>query len=189
MHLSALPFAVQRRTLPGAQSAPEPETRRLQAAPATADDDIRQLLLVPNCALTPRGALQFFLPLAALSLGIAGFCAWHGLWPVLPFAGLELALLAWALGDNLRRGRWSQQITITSARLRIDTRLDGQPVTVEFPRPWARVTLCTSRSWHPSRLLIESSGRACEIGAFLTEEERLALHARLRLLVAGNHGS
>ena len=164
----------------------------MTAPPAPADlaaDEPRHLHLVPNCALTPAGALRFFLPLAALSLGIAGFCAWHGLWPILPFAGLELALLGWALRDSLRRGRWSQVVTITASHVRIGTRLDGNPVEVEFPRPWARVTLCTSRSWHPSRLLIESSGRACEIGAFLTEEERRALHARLSVLVAGNQGS
>ena len=161
----------------------------MTALPAIADDETRQLHLVPNCALSPLGALRFFVPLAALSLGIAGFCAWHGLWPVLPFAGLELALLGWALKDSLRRGRWSQTITITPSHVRIHTRLDGNPVEVEFTRPWARVTLRTSRSWHPSRLLIESSGRSCEVGAFLTEDERRALHARLRVLVAGNTGS
>lgn len=179
---------MQRRTLRA------PENRRyarLTAHPAIAiaEDAVRCLQLVPNCALSPAAALRFFIPLAILSLGIAGFCAWHGFWPVLPFAGLELALLGWALRDSLRRGRWSQLVTITPSHVRIDTRLDGTPEQVEFPRPWARVTLRTSRSWHPSRLLIESSGRACEIGAFLTEEERLSLHVRLRELVAGNQGS
>ena len=145
--------------------------------------------ITPNCSLSPRGARWFFASACAASLSIALPLSLIGYWPILPFAGLELAVLAWALHDSLRRGRWSQVVTITASHVRIGTRLDGNPVEVEFPRPWARVTLCTSRSWHPSRLLIESSGRACEIGAFLTEEERRALHARLSVLVAGNQGS
>ena len=52
-----------------------------------------------------------------------------------------------------------------------------------FPRHWARVRLVRSRGWHPSRLLIESHGRTCEVGGLLTEEERRGLHARLKRLV------
>jgi uncharacterized membrane protein len=36
---------------------------------------------------------------------------------------------------------------------------------------------------HPSRLTIESHGRACEVGRLLTEVERRDLAARLRRLV------
>lgn len=53
-----------------------------------------------------------------------------------------------------------------------------------FPRHWAKVTLRAPRSaLHPSRLLIESHGRACEIGGFLNEEERRGLAARLKQLM------
>lgn len=151
--------------------------------------DWRRLELVPNCSLTPSAALVFFGALCGTSLTIALFLALQGYWPVLPFAGLELALLGWALRASLQRRHWTQVITVTANEVRVDTRLRGQAAEAVFPRPWARVTLRTSRSWHPSRLLIESSGRACEVGAFLTEEERRALHARLKVLVAGNTGS
>jgi hypothetical protein len=45
------------------------------------------------------GPLLFpaFLAIAAVSLGIATAFALAGAWPVLPFAGLELGALAWAL--------------------------------------------------------------------------------------------
>jgi hypothetical protein len=38
-------------------------------------------------------------------------------------------------------------------------------------------------------LTIESSGRACEIGSFLTEEDRCRLAERLRYLVGGMNES
>ena len=49
--------------------------------------------LRPNCSLSPRGARLFVLSLAATTFGIAGFFAWQGYWPVLPFAGFEIGLL------------------------------------------------------------------------------------------------
>jgi uncharacterized membrane protein len=39
------------------------------------------------------------------------------------------------------------------------------------------------RAQHLSRLTIESHGRACEVGRFLTDDERLRLAARLERLV------
>jgi uncharacterized membrane protein len=36
---------------------------------------------------------------------------------------------------------------------------------------------------HPSRLTIESHGRQCELGNFLTEEERRGLALRLQRLI------
>ena len=53
-----------------------------------------------------------------------------------------------------------------------------------FPRHWSRVTLhAPPAALHPSRLLIESHGRACEVGRFLTEDERRSLAVRLKQLV------
>ena len=53
---------------------------------------------------TPASPLFFaILAIAAVSLFIAGAFALAGAWLVLPFAGLELAGLAWALRHAARR--------------------------------------------------------------------------------------
>ncbi len=53
-----------------------------------------------------------------------------------------------------------------------------------FSRNWPEVTLRDPpRRQHPSLLVIESHGRACEVGRFLTEEERIGLAERLQHLV------
>ena len=70
--------------------------------------------ICPNCSLSVQGARLFF--------GIAFVLALKGFWPILPFAGLEMALLAWALGVCLERRFHSQTITVTDADVRIDTR-------------------------------------------------------------------
>ena len=139
--------------------------------------------LIPNYSLTPRQAAGFFASLCFVSFAIAGFFVAQGLWPVLPFAGLEMAVLGWALGASLRRRRYRQTITVTDREVEVVTRDQRGTRTAAFPRHWARVRLVRTRGWHPSRLLIESHGRTCLVGALLTEEERRGLHARLKRLV------
>ena len=57
-------------------------------------------------------------------------------------------------------------------------------VEVVFPRHWARVKLRRPHSrLHPSCLTIESHGRRCEVGSFLTEQERRGLAQRLTRLI------
>ena len=138
----------------------------------------------PNCALSPRGARLFFLSACTPPLLIATFLALRGFWPVLPFAGLELALLAWALHGSLERGHYRQSITVTEDQVSIESSRRGAAQQVVFPRHWARVKLRRPAArLHPSRLVIESHGRQCELGNFLTEEERRGLALRLQRLI------
>ena len=143
----------------------------------------RRIELLPNCSLTPGGAKFFFAGIASVSLTVAGFFVLSGFWPVLPFAGLELALLAWALSASVRRRHWTQTIDFSDAEIVIDTRGPQGSERDVYPRHWASVKLVKSRNWHASRLMLGSHGKAREIGAFLTEEERQALYRRLLALV------
>lgn len=152
----------------------------------TAGDDIRRGLaieLIPNCSLTPWQAAGLFASLSVVSFVIAAIFAARGLWPVLPFAGLEMAVLGWALGESLKRHRYVQTITVSDREVEVVTRDRKGSRTATFPRHWTQVRLVRARSWHPSRLMIESRGRACEVGGLLTEEERRGLHVRLQRLV------
>lgn len=150
---------------------------------AAIDRRARRIELLPHCALTPSQARSFFGLVAATSLTVAAFFVAAGYWPVLPFAGLELALLAFALGSSLRRRHHTQTVEIDEAAVVVTTRGPAGVQKTQFSRHWARVTLHGPQGWRPGRLLIESHGRACEIGAFLTEEERRALGRRLAALV------
>jgi uncharacterized membrane protein len=140
--------------------------------------------ICPNCSLSVRGARLFFGLACIAPFGIAGFLAAKGFWPVLPFAGLEMAVLAWALAVCLERRFHSQTITVTEDDVQIDTRARARSEHVVFPRHWAQVKLRRSAArLHPSRLTIESHGRQCELGSFLTEEERRGLALRLQRVI------
>lgn len=138
----------------------------------------------PNCSLSVRGARCFFAGVCVVPLGLGGVFAVNGFWPILPFAGLEMALLAWALRAALERRFHSQTITVSEADVSIESRASGRSDRVVFPRHWAQVKLRRpAASLHPSRLTIESHGRQCELGSFLTEEERRGLALRLQFLI------
>ena len=140
--------------------------------------------ICPNCSLSARGARLFFGAACIVPCGIALVLALKGFWPILPFAGLEMAVLGWALGVCLERRFHSQTITVTEADVRIDTRARNGYEHVVFPRHWAQVKLRRPAArLHPSRLTIESHGRQCELGSFLTEEERRGLALRLQRLI------
>jgi len=140
--------------------------------------------ICPNCSLTVSGARVFFGIACIAPCGIAAILALKGFWPVLPFAGLEMALLGWALSAGLQRRFHSQTITVTDADVSIDTRVRARCEHVVFPRHWAQVKLRRPAArLHPSRLTIESHGRRCELGSFLTEEERRGLALRLQRVI------
>ena len=140
--------------------------------------------LAPNCSLTPQSARWFVGGLAAVTFAVAGYFALRGLWPILPFAGLEIGLLWWAVRASMRAGERRELILITDDSVVIERRIDSELNRTVFARHWATVKLRDPpAAQHPSRLVIESHGRACEVGRFLTEEERLGLAGRLRQLV------
>lgn len=144
------------------------------------------LELSPNCSLTPRTATLFYCTVSALALVTAGAFAAAGMWPILPFAGLELLGLGAALALSVRRGRVRELIRIDERDV-VVARLQGRRRTeVRFIRAWTRVQLRRPAyaSW-PSRLLLGSMGRAVEVGSFLTEPERASLGRRLKELIGG----
>jgi uncharacterized membrane protein len=117
----------------------------------------------------------------ATTLAVAAPFALIGFWPVAVFAALELAVLGWAVHASMRAGRTYETITITEDCVTIVHHGCSSERSALFPRHWSRVTLlCPPSALHPSRLLIESHGRACEVGQFLTEDERRSLANRLK---------
>lgn len=151
---------------------------------APAGEGARVFDLAPHRSLTTRGACLFVGGMAFVTLSVAAIFTLQGFWPVLPFAGLEIALLAWVMRCSMISGREHERITITVDSVTIEHRgVHGTRVSV-FPRHWAKVKLhAPLAAHHPSRLTLESHGRACEVGRFLTEDARRSLAACLKQLV------
>ncbi len=143
-----------------------------------------RIVIAPHCSLSPRAARWFFVSICFASLSIALPISLLGFWLVLPFAGLEIALLGWALRASMARRHHRQTIIISETAVAIEDQSPPRPRRVEFPRHWAQVRIRAGGSpLHPSRLTVESHGRRHEIGSFLNEQERLGLAKRLKRLI------
>ena len=150
----------------------------------------QRIELAPNCSLKPTGAMLFFVATCLFSLGFALIFVFQGFWPVLPFWALEMLALGLALNGSVRRAKYTQTVLITESQISLVTRSRRGAQKQEFARHWAKVRLRSPPRRHGlSRLTIESRGRACEVGSFLTEEERCRLAERLRNLVGGMNES
>ena len=131
-------------------------------------------------------AWAFFGSLCGVTFVLAALATTQGFWPVLPFAGLEMALLGWAMHRSLQRRHHRQTITITDDSVEIEDVDRERRDRVVFQRYWARVKMRAADSpLHPSQLLIESHGRRYEIGRFLNEQERRSVAQRLQRMISG----
>lgn len=117
---------------------------------------------------------------AVIWLPIAGVVATIGAWPVLPFLGLELALLALALGLSRRSGNAIEAITLSRQALTV-RRVDhwGAETSVSFAPHWLQVIVETVDEDN-SRLVLRSHGQSLTIARFLLPHERVALARALR---------
>ena len=150
----------------------------------------QRIELKPNCSLKPAGAWLFFAATCLFSLSFAMFFVWQGFWPVLPFWALEMLALGAALHASMRRRHYTQTVLITDSRITLMTRSRRGEVKQEFARHWTKVRLRSPpRRLGTSHLMIESHGRAYEVGSFLTEEDRCRLAERLGSLVGGMNES
>ena len=152
-------------------------------------DAANHIDLAPHCSLSTRGALLFFGSVCLPTFGVASAATALGFWPVLPFAGAEMLLLGWALHSNMQRRFERETIDVSETEIVIEF-ARGNPQRVVFPRHWARVKIRRPKSpLHRGQLVIESHGRAYEVGKFLSEEERHRLAAELQQLIGGRNQS
>ncbi len=129
-----------------------------------------------NSLSTPGRQLVFGLILA-VSVGIAGgFSLLFGAWPIMPFAGLEMAVLYIAFRYMDRHAADYEQITIRGGSVAIEVHEGTKVRRLELNRYWASV-VCDA---HGGRLALRSHGREVEIGRHLCEERRLQMALELR---------
>lgn len=143
-----------------------------------------RFVLRPDFGGRWRHTVRLYLSLVVTSLTVALFFTLLGFWPVLPWAGVELAALGAALYVSARRGAVREVVRILDAAVVVERGLHRPDARHEFDRYWSVVELSRPQSrWYPSRLLIRSGARSLELGDFLQEEERRALARQLAELI------
>ena len=132
---------------------------------------------VPNRSLGPRGRWLCVGAIAVTTLAVASGALALGAWPVAPFAGLEVALVALAFHRiGLHDGDY-ERLEIAGTKVSVESRDAARVTRFEGHAPWARLVVAGG----PARceLKLSYAGRGIAIGRLLTEEARRALAAEL----------
>lgn len=135
-------------------------------------------LSVPNRSLGPTTRRWVLAMLAATALGIAAGAWAFGAWLVMPFAGLEVAVLVVAFRVIADHDADFERLEIGEHEVCVEAR-DARRVTrFVAHRPWARVVFrergarCT--------LGLAYAGRVVPLGRMLSDEGRRRLAGQLR---------
>ena len=134
----------------------------------------------PNRSLSRAGCKALFVATAVGSGVIAFAFSYFGAWPVIPFAGLELAALWWALRRSEMTAEDFERITLGAGQLTVETRRGALVEKHEFQPYWARLQYVKPPGQNIHRLLIRSHGKEIEVGSLLTEEQKMALAEELK---------
>lgn len=134
----------------------------------------------PNASLSHAQQRVVFWAVALPCFGIAAFFAALGYWLALPFAGLEIGVLAWAF-DQLRVGAADfESLALDGDSLVLKWRAGTSSGRRDFNRQWVSVSCECRHAGHDCRLGLRSHGRTEVLGRHLSDAERCALARRLR---------
>lgn len=150
------------------------------------DGSERRLRLWPYRSLSARGFVWFVGGTALLiSVPLFAVLGTLILWGLLPFLAAAVAGIWWALARSWRDGELTEVLTLTRDRIALVRRApDGAEQRWEANPYWVAVRLYPSGSKVPHYLTLKGEGREVELGAFLSEAERVALANELREALA-----
>ena len=132
----------------------------------------------PNRSLGPAARRWVLLAIAATPLGVAAGAAAFGAWPVMPFAGLEVALVALAFRVLGRHDADYERLEVADHEVTVEARDAALHTRFVAHRQWARLVLrerggrCT--------LGLAYAGRTVPLGRLLSDEGRRRLAEGLR---------
>lgn len=149
-------------------------------------DGEQRLHLWPHRSLTQHGFVGFVGVTAALIVvPLIGTLGSPVLWALLPFLLGTIWAIWFALRKNGRDRDIVEDLALTPDRITLVRHGPrGQRQAWEANPYWVRLTLHATGGPVPNYLTLKGDGREVELGAFLGEEERVALHADLQDRIA-----
>ena len=147
--------------------------------------DQERFVLLPNRSSSWSHTRRLILAVLAFSLSMMVLFLSLGAWPVIPFCGLEAALLIWALWYGNHRTCWREVITLTPTEVCIARGRRGPTETMSLPRYGLHLhSHVPDNDFYMPHLALRRHARDWVIGEMLNREDRLALIRALRRSLA-----
>ncbi|MGH6869992.1 MAG: DUF2244 domain-containing protein [Rhizomicrobium sp.] len=149
-----------------------------------ADPVLLDATLRPNPAMNARTLGAIVGVVAAINLLFALSFVLRGAWPIAPFLGLDVLLLAWAFRESRIAALAFEHVTLTTSRLLVARHPSrGAPSNVALNPYWVRVDYRAEgedEKVTTAPLLLTSHGKSIQIGAFLGAAQRADFARRLK---------
>ncbi|MFD1157022.1 DUF2244 domain-containing protein [Roseovarius aestuarii] len=140
-----------------------------------------RLTLWPFRSLPRRGFAAFILgTFALITIPLYPLLGTVVLWGLLPFLLLAVAGLWWGLEKSYRDARLHEELTISETHVHlVRQNPGGKRQEWECNRYWARILMHSTGGPVDHYLTLKGGDREVEIGAFLSEEERVTLYGEI----------
>ncbi len=141
----------------------------------------------PHRSLSQRGFVWFLgLTAGLIAVPLLSILGSPVVWALLPFLLATLGAIWFALRKNGRDRDILEDLHLTPVRVTLTRHgPKGRRRDWAANPHWLRVTLHESGGPVPNYLTLKGENREVELGAFLSEEERVALYQDLRSRIAG----
>jgi uncharacterized membrane protein len=136
----------------------------------------------PHRSLTQRGFVWFLgATVTLIALPLLSILGSPVLWALLPFLAATVAAIWVALRKNGHDRHIVEELVLTPGRISLTRHGPrGQRRDWEANPHWLRISLHETGGPVPNYLTLKAKGREVELGAFLSEEERIRLNKELR---------
>ena len=138
-----------------------------------------EFILRPNPSMPWRVIKKIYIFFFIFIFLISSILCYLGLYLAIPFYGVEVLLLGYALYYTCLKSTFYQIIRISSHIIEIKTVQGKKTFNEEFNRDWCKFRLVTSYFNRPSFIVISSKGKNTHVGDFLCESERLELFKKI----------
>ncbi|MGF1502842.1 MAG: DUF2244 domain-containing protein [Paracoccaceae bacterium] len=144
------------------------------------DPPVWHVTLWPNRSLSPAGKRQVMaIAAAGFALPLIGSIGTPVFWGILPFEAAALGCLWYGFRRSDFDGTLTEELTLWSDEIRVERREPSGRIQRWSANPYW-VTLQMHEDATPENYLtLSGAGRKIELGAFLSPEERAALHDQL----------
>lgn len=159
----------------------------IKAAPTPdSPPPVARLHLWPYRSLPRRGFVWFIGATAALlAMPLLAVIGSPVLWGLLPFLVLAIAGIWWALSRSYRDGGILEDLTIFADQITLTRQTPYRPAQRWEANPyWVTAHIHATGGPVPQYLTLRGNNREVELGAFLTESERLALLPELQTVLS-----
>jgi uncharacterized membrane protein len=141
--------------------------------PPEAEPPLFSALLTPHRSLSSTGFLVVIGLIAGLSFVAGIMFLLLGAWPVMPFLGLDVALIYWAFRANYRAAAAYEEVTVTPSELHVrKVSARGKVAEWSLNPVWVRIERETHEEFGLMRLFLVSHGRKLAIAGFLGPVEK-----------------